>query len=126
MENTGLTMGRDKNVPLRVLVLGFGLLFVQLGAASLAALLGYQRISAGWGITLRSKLKWDVGNLSSLMMPWKWGCLSWPPSARQRKEETYSDIFKPIKKSRQTFSRCPQSSPSSAAGDWSPWDCSEL
>lgn len=39
IENTGLTMGRDKNVPLRVLVLGFGLLFVQLGVASLAALL---------------------------------------------------------------------------------------
>lgn len=70
MENTGLTMGRDKNVPFRVFVLGFGLLFVQLGAASLAALLGYQGVSAGWGVTLRSKLKWDVGNLSSLVMHW--------------------------------------------------------
>lgn len=68
MENTGLTMSRDKNVPLRVLVLGFGLLFVQLGVASLAALLGYQGISAGWGMALRSKLKWEVGNLSSLVM----------------------------------------------------------
>lgn len=94
MENTGLTMGRDKNVPFRVLVLGFGLLFVQLGAASPAALLGYQGVSAGWGVTLRSKLKWDVGNLSSLVMHWSkdqrwesWRCLSWLPSARQRKEE---------------------------------------
>lgn len=51
MENTGLTMGRDKNVPFRVLVLGFGLLFVQLRAASLAALLGYRGVSAGWGVT---------------------------------------------------------------------------
>lgn len=80
-------MGRDKNVPLRVLVLGFGFLFVQLGAVSLAALFGYQGISAGWGITLRSKLKWDVRNLISLDLWESWGCLSWPTPARQRKEE---------------------------------------
>lgn len=46
MEITGLTTGMDKNVPLSVLLLGFGFPFIQLGAASLAALLGHQGVSA--------------------------------------------------------------------------------
>ena len=40
MENTGLTMGRDKDFPFRVLVMGhvgFGHLLIQLGSASLPA-----------------------------------------------------------------------------------------
>lgn len=102
MENTGLTMGRDKNVPFRVLVLGFGLLFVQLRAASLAALLGYQGVSAGWGVTLRSKLKWDVGNLSSLVMHWIRGGragdvflgLLLPGKGRKRPKVTFLNLLK--------------------------------
>lgn len=104
MENTGLTMGRDKNVPLRVLLLGFGFLFVQLGAASLAALLGYQGVSAGWGITLRStSIPWDVGNLSSLVMLWRirggragdvFPGLLLPGKGRKRPKVTFLNLLK--------------------------------
>lgn len=94
MENTGLTTGRDKYLPFRVLVVGhvgFGHLFIQLGSASLPtpplATREFCRLRNG------SQVPVILGRefLGTFVMHWSkdqrwksWGCLAWQ---RQKKQE---------------------------------------
>lgn len=47
MENTGLTTGRDKDLPFRVLAVGFGHLFVQLPFLCPLGCQGFGRLGKG-------------------------------------------------------------------------------